>query len=32
MKGINVVEGHLICEPVGEAVGMACVPLGEALK
>ncbi len=25
--GLNVVEGRLICQPVGEALGMACVPI-----
>ncbi len=27
LKGLNVVEGSLICQPVGEAVGIACVPV-----
>jgi alanine dehydrogenase len=25
LKGVNVVEGSLICQPVGDALGMACV-------
>jgi alanine dehydrogenase len=32
LKGINVIEGHLICRPVGEAVGMACFPIETFLK
>jgi alanine dehydrogenase len=26
-KGLNVVGGSLICQPVGDAVGIACVPV-----
>lgn len=26
LKGLNVVSGNLVCEPVGEAIGMTCVP------
>lgn len=27
MKGLNLAGGRLICEPVGEAVGIPCVPI-----
>lgn len=27
LLGLNVVEGKLICQPVGEALGMTCVPI-----
>jgi alanine dehydrogenase len=27
LKGVNVVQGQLVCQPVGEALGMACVPI-----
>ncbi len=31
LKGLNVVEGNLICKPVGEALGMACVAVDEVV-
>ncbi|NIO04380.1 MAG: alanine dehydrogenase [Proteobacteria bacterium] len=31
LKGLNVVEGSLICKPVGEALGMACVAVDEVV-
>jgi alanine dehydrogenase len=31
MKGLNVVKGNLVCQPVGEAVGVACVPVETVL-
>lgn len=27
LKGLNVIGGSLICQPVGEALGLACVPV-----
>jgi len=24
---VNVVNGQLVCQPVGDALGMACVPI-----
>ena len=32
LKGVNVIEGYLICRPVGEAVGMECVPIETFLR
>jgi alanine dehydrogenase len=32
MKGLNVVKGKLICHPVGEAVGIVCVPVETVLN
>ena len=32
LKGVNVVEGNLICKPVGEAVGMECVLIERFLR
>jgi alanine dehydrogenase len=31
LKGLNVVKGNLVCQPVGEAVGIACVPVESVL-
>ena len=25
LKGLNVIQGNLVCQPVGEAVGVSCV-------
>ena len=27
LRGVNVVQGQLVCQPVGEALGMACVSI-----
>ena len=32
LKGVNVVEGNLVYQPVGEAVGMACVPIEKVIN
>jgi alanine dehydrogenase len=32
LKGLNVVKGNLVCQPVGEAVGVACVPVETVLR
>jgi alanine dehydrogenase len=32
LKGLNVVKGNLVCQPVGEAVGIACVPVETVLR
>jgi alanine dehydrogenase len=32
LKGLNVVEGSLICQPVGDSLGMTCVPVETILN
>jgi alanine dehydrogenase len=31
LKGLNVIEGTLVCDPVGEATGIACTPVEAAV-